>query len=160
MMIKKTSGQKAKKWPLEMENNISTSSIVSFSFPIWISRKKITASILFPKVDLSHQEQKVLVIIAHYLASKFCQFTSLFCFQEWHVRSMFIWNAAGCSIVTCSSESQVKRMEWRVLKNTKRVLLWTSLYKDPLWSDSLAQGFHRSHNCSNSITRSSCEEIL
>lgn len=30
------------------------------------------------------------------------------------------WYTAGCSIVTCSSESQVKRTEWRVMKNTKK----------------------------------------
>lgn len=85
MMIKKMFGsQKAKKLPLKMENNISTSSIVSLFFPLWIYRKKKTASILFPKVDLSHQEQKDFIV--RYLASKICHFTSLFCFQEWHVR--------------------------------------------------------------------------
>lgn len=85
MMIKKTSGsQKAKKNYLlrwKMTFPLPQLSVFSFLYEFPEEKKK-TASILIPKVDLSHQEQKDLAIIARYLASKICWFSSLFCFQE------------------------------------------------------------------------------
>lgn len=138
MMIKKTFGsQKAKKLPLKMENNISTSSIVSLFFPLWICRKKklpvfysqrLTCHTKSKKTSLYVIWQAKSVILPLCFASK-----NDMCDKRWLIHC---WLLQSDLLKRVSSETNS-------VKSMKNTLLWASLYKDPLWSDSLAQGFHR-----------------
>lgn len=147
-MIKKIScSQKAKKWPLEIENYIFPFTIVSLSFLFEHPEKKI-ASILFPKND---HEQKDVAIIAHYLVSKIFSF----CFQEWHVQHDLIhyWllHSAHASLNWDEQREEHKKSEFffelPFTKIHREVILWH-------------KAFIGSHNWWNSIARSSCKEKL